>query len=124
MQTFPEIYDIYKKNIPSKENGYVQISFRDSPAWKDFVHGKMADTPEARKLNEELKQRPRKVTSEEERIIWEIAPQSEVPALKVKVVGVWDTVGALGVPDGRWTNNSGSRAGYGFHNVKLNNCKE
>lgn len=101
MQIFPEIYDIYKKNIPSKENGYLQISFRDTPGWKDFVNGKKADTPDAGKLNEELKQEYRKPTSEEQRIIREIAPHFDVEHGKVKVVGVWDTVGALGVPEGR-----------------------
>jgi hypothetical protein len=127
MQIFPEIYDIYKKNVPTKANGYVQIRFRDSQGWKEFVEGKKATTPDAVKLNGELKEKWRRLTEEEQRIIWEIEPHGEVAiseeSRNVKVVGVWDTVGALGVPDGRWVNNSGSRAEYGFHNVKLNKSR-
>lgn len=124
MQIFLEIYDIYKKNLPTKANGYVQIRFRDSPSWKEFMEGKRATTPNAVKLNAELEKKWRKLTEEEKRIIWEIEPYGEVAiseeSRNIKVVGVWDTAGALGIPDGSWMNNSGSRAEYGFHTVKLN----
>jgi hypothetical protein len=41
----------------------------------------------------------------------------------VKVVGVWDTVGSLGVPDVAWFDLSKLRTKYGFHNVKLSERK-
>lgn len=122
MQLFPEIYDIYKKNVPSKANEYKQIPFQNSQGWREFVDGKKATTPEAVKLAAELENRA--LTEEEKRILWVIEPHPEFAiseeSCKVKAIGVWDTVGALGVPDGRWMNNSSSRAEHGFHNVKLN----
>lgn len=61
--------------------------------------------PDAVKLDSELKKKWRKLTGEEKRIIWEIEPHGEVAiseeSRNVKAVCVWDTVGALGVPDGR-----------------------
>jgi len=127
MQIFPEIYDLYKKNVPNKANKYIQERFRDSKYWQEITKGKKATTPDANKLNAELKENEQDQTDEDKRIIWEIQPHKEMPkdeSRNVKVVGVWDTVGALGVPDGRWTNNSGSRAEYGFHNVALNESRE
>ncbi len=38
---------------------------------------------------------------------------------QVKVVGVWDTVGSLGMPDLAGQDLGGMRKKYGFHNVKL-----
>jgi Uncharacterized alpha/beta hydrolase domain (DUF2235) len=123
MQIFPEIYGIYKKNVPTKANRYEQRRFQESQGWRDFVDGKKATTPEAVKLNAKL-EKGVVLTEEEKRILWEIEPHPEFAiseeSCKVKAIGVWDTVGALGVPDGRWTNNSSSRAEHGFHNVKLN----
>lgn len=43
--------------------------------------------------------------------------------VQIKVIGVWDTVGALGVPDvGHWWtwNNQSWREKYEFHDVQLN----
>jgi len=126
MQIFPDIYDIYKKNVPTRASGYVQTRFRDSQGWQDFVNGKRAATPDAVKLQAELDQLPypRRRTDEELRILWEIQPHGEVAineeSRNVKVVGVFDTVGALGVPDSRFFDNSAHRVEYGFHNVKLN----
>ena len=124
MQIFPEIYSLYKKNVPTKANKYEQGRFQKSQGWKDFVNGKKGTTPEAVKLSAELGKRV--LTEEENRILWEIEPHPDFAIqkpCKVKVVGVWDTVGALGVPDGRWMNNSSSRAEHGFHNVKLNKSR-
>ncbi|RDW89514.1 hypothetical protein BP6252_01546 [Coleophoma cylindrospora] len=124
MQDFPEVYDLYKKHIPKKETGYVQKPFRESQAWKDFTEGKIATTPEAKKLNEELDKHWRKTSDEEKRMLFEIRPHGDLAiseeSRSVKVVGVWDTVGALGVPDGLFLDHSDTRVQYSFHNVKLN----
>lgn len=130
LQIFPDIYDIYKKNIPRKVEGrrdFVQLPFRESEGWNEWLNGKRATTPEAAKLWVELDKAGKKPEGEESRVAWEIRPHLDVAlseeSRNVKVVGVWDTVGALGVPDGRFTNHSGLRAQYGFHNVKLNRSK-
>jgi uncharacterized protein (DUF2235 family) len=41
------------------------------------------------------------------------------PPPPVKVVGVWDTVGALGIPDIAGWDMSGNRREHGFHNTGL-----
>jgi uncharacterized protein (DUF2235 family) len=42
---------------------------------------------------------------------------------QVKVVGVWDTVGSLGVPDVGGIDHGRLRKKFGFHNVKLSRRK-
>ncbi|TGZ80401.1 hypothetical protein EX30DRAFT_372331 [Ascodesmis nigricans] len=72
-------------------------SFADHPSWVEFV-----------KKNPDLL----------------ISSNKDV---KIKVIGVWDTVGALGVPDmGHWfkLNNSDWREKYEFHDVEINNRVE
>lgn len=39
--------------------------------------------------------------------------------VKIKVVGVWDTVGSLGFPDTAWGNPSEKNKPYGFHNTDI-----
>jgi len=89
MQDFPEIYLAYKLHGSTK--------VRETTAWQDIFKRNLDKT---------------EGNEEEARLDF---PNSN----KVKVVGVWDTVGALGVPDGRWKDNSGWRKQYAFHNVKL-----
>ena len=46
--------------------------------------------------------------------------------VKIKIVGVWDTVGSLGVPDAWFTGlgiHKWMNKGYEFHNPTLNSCK-
>lgn len=99
LSTFPEVYAIYKENTTG-------MPFRKTDRWKKFVKGKEAvgspHDPNASKK-------------------WDVAitPGSR----KVKAVGVWDTVGALGVPDLRGWNLSYFRREHGFHNVHLNKRK-
>ncbi|KAF2494303.1 hypothetical protein BU16DRAFT_619443 [Lophium mytilinum] len=110
MQIFPFIYKAYKANKEGKP-------FRETQAWKEIVDGKLS------KKGIELSAKPGRRTAEEIREMWEIKPHGEVAiqgSRKVKIVGVWDTVGSLGVPDGRWMDNADKRTSYGFHNVKLN----
>ena len=52
----------------------------------------------------------------------EIAPEH----VKIKVVGVWDTVGSLGVPDAWFTGfgiHKWMNKGYEFHNPNLASCE-
>ena len=41
-------------------------------------------------------------------------------SIKVKVVGVWDTVGSLGIPDNQWWDFSERNRQYEFHDTRLN----
>ncbi|KAH7123688.1 hypothetical protein B0J11DRAFT_318799 [Dendryphion nanum] len=107
MQFFPEIYRAYMQN----EEG---DTFIETDAWKDFLNG-----PLSHKRQEPLRGDAKKLAQS-----WgahshsdlAVAPESR----KVKIVGVFDTVGSLGVPDVAFVNNANFRTKYGFHNVKLN----
>ena len=110
MQLFPQIYRAYMSN----EEG---LPFRETQAWKEFVDGKLT------RRGTELSQSERIKGIKERAQSWEISPHHElVPpesSRKVKVVGVWDTVGSLGVPDVAWFDFTNLRTKYGFHNVRL-----
>lgn len=92
---FPELYRGYMKNTEGKP-------FKSTEAWKVY----------------ESKIRARE--NAKRRVLGHGVPASKIDTdVKVKVVGVWDTVGSLGVPDGRISDNSELRAQHGFHNVRL-----
>jgi len=114
MQLFPAIYRAYMTN----DEG---LPFRETKAWRDFVEGKLTKRGEALSKAgaiEGLKDRAES---------WEIRPHHHLVASeasrRVKVVGVWDTVGSLGVPDVAWFDLERFRTKFGFHNVKLNESK-
>jgi uncharacterized protein (DUF2235 family) len=114
MQLFPQVYRAYQNN----EEG---LPFRETQAWKDFTEGKLSQKGhELKKTNEEWGVKERAEG-------WEITPHIDLAASeesrKIKVIGVWDTVGSLGVPDVAIFDNANFRTKYGFHNVKLNESK-
>ncbi|KAF2260187.1 hypothetical protein CC78DRAFT_37266 [Lojkania enalia] len=110
MQVFPEIYRAYMTN----DEGEV---FRETKAWKAFVSGKL------NKQGEIMAAKGGQWGITEQAKYYEIDPHDTLElsekSRKVKVVGVWDTVGSLGIPDVAWFNFSSWRSRYGFHNVKL-----
>ncbi|KAF2132662.1 hypothetical protein P153DRAFT_382281 [Dothidotthia symphoricarpi CBS 119687] len=112
MEFFPEVYRAYTTN----EKGF---EFRETKAWEWFVKGKLS------KEGEQLEKAGTKFLDDEkfQAEVWEIPPHGELainPASRrVKVVGVWDTVGSLGVPDVIGIDNADKRLQFGFHNVKL-----
>ncbi|CAI6281161.1 unnamed protein product [Periconia digitata] len=111
MQIFPEIYRAYMSNTTG-------MPFRETQMWKDFVIGKLSKKGAALSKKRGVK------NDEEEAQAWEIRPHQSLVASDesriVKVVGVWDTVGSLGIPDFALLDNSNWRTKFGFHNVKLN----
>ncbi|KAF2729130.1 hypothetical protein EJ04DRAFT_78019 [Polyplosphaeria fusca] len=114
MQIFPQLYRAYRMN----DEG---LAFRETQAWSDFVHGKLS--PRGLELEEKGFKRS-KWGDKEKAEGFEINPHEHFKEIsedsrKVKVVGVWDTVGSLGVPDIGWFDFSRYRTKYGFHNVKL-----
>ena len=97
------------------------LPFRETQAWRDFVYGKLT------KKGKELKAPGGNWGPKELAEAWEINPHGNLEisedSRKVKVVGVWDTVGSLGIPDVAWFDFSDYRKQYGFHNVKLNESR-
>jgi uncharacterized protein (DUF2235 family) len=116
MQFFPELYRLYQTN----EEG---VEFRETQAWKWFTKGKLSKKgEEMEKIGIDI----RNTGMDDLRLmteVWEIRPHGELAvsegSRKVKVVGVWDTVGSLGVPDLIGLDLARARTKYGFHNVKL-----
>lgn len=115
MQLFPQIYRAYQRNKEGKP-------FRETQPWKDFVYGKLS------RKGSQLTEMEREFGDAKARAqSWEIHPHGDLEVDErsryVKVVGVWDTVGSLGVPDVAFFDNSEWRTKYGFHNVKMNGCE-
>lgn len=108
LNIFPEVYAIYQENRSG-------VPFRKTARWKAFCEGKEAADSPPRDPNAYKGGPPP---------IWEVRPHGEFfttpESRNVKVVGVWDTVGALGVPDFRGWDMSWLRDDHGFHNVHLN----
>jgi uncharacterized protein (DUF2235 family) len=113
MQFFPDLYRTYMMN----DEG---VEFRKTEGWKWFTKGKLS------KKGEELRAKNihfDESNMQQEAEVWEIRPHGELAispeSRKVKVVGVFDTVGSLGIPDMLGISLAWKRTKYGFHNVKL-----
>ncbi|OCL02810.1 hypothetical protein AOQ84DRAFT_303965 [Glonium stellatum] len=109
MQIFPDLYHLYKQNTDSDK------LFTESQVWLNFVEGKLGDEERKNPISGWRKEQLEDFKKE-----WRLQADRREISRNVKVVGVWDTVGSLGIPDLRWTSFSGNRARYAFHNVKLN----
>lgn len=113
MQFFPDLYRTYMAN----DEG---VEFRKTDGWKWFTQGKLS-----KKGEEWTKQGKRHDPENLQELAewWEIRPHNELAvsqeSRKVKVVGVFDTVGSLGIPDMLGLSFASKRTKYGFHNVKL-----
>lgn len=116
MQDFPELYCTYQDHKDSHV-------FRKSKEWREWVEGKRLF---------DLKQKS--VQSETSFVQWEKRPHYAPPESTrwVEVVGVFDTVGSLGIPEVEGIFNRlkvwvGSKVisveKPGFHNVALSPCK-
>ncbi|KAI8625509.1 hypothetical protein F5Y19DRAFT_450302 [Xylariaceae sp. FL1651] len=110
MQDFPDLYALYQKHNDS-------FSFRKSTAYREWVHGVLA-----------AQQPPKVKSGYQEPPVFEKPPHGDAPELSrvVEVVGVFDTVGSLGIPDLSWTSgnlkfleNIVGIPQAGFHNVAL-----
>ncbi|RMZ66692.1 peptidoglycan binding domain containing [Pyrenophora seminiperda CCB06] len=121
MQLFPELYNLYMKTD-------VGIDFRNSKGWKWFTEGKLSAHGEAlvgegTAIEELVELSKKNLDKKKVAEVWEIRPHGDLAvstgSRNVKVVGVWDTVGALGIPDVVGLNFSHERERYAFHNVKL-----
>lgn len=114
LQDFPELYAKYQKHTDS-------YHFRKCSDYRDWVNGVLS------------KEQPPKVEGGfQEPPRYDSHPHRAAPEASrvVKVVGVFDTVGSLGIPDLNWTRwNLKFLEDYtgipdpGFHNVSLSPCK-
>lgn len=126
MQDFPELYHHYQ--WPEKEYGYdtsMPNWFRKSHYYRDWTCGVPARAKKGGPLTIDGTNLQ----------LWDQFKHAEVDedSRKVEVVGVFDTVGSLGVPDTavrtfniikggiRWATGGGTKPG--FHNVNLSRCK-
>jgi hypothetical protein len=114
MQEFPDLYAAYQNHADSQ-------GFRKSAAYREWVNGVLAEKQPAKV--EGGFQEPPVYSKPAHR------PASEASRV-VQVVGVFDTVGSLGIPDMTWTRYNlkflESVVGVpkvGFHNVALSPCK-
>lgn len=116
MQDFPELYCTYQNHKDSHV-------FRKSKEWREWVEGKRLFNPKTSNLQ-----------SENSFVQWEKRPHYAAPESTrwVEAVGVFDTVGSLGIPEVEgWVNklkvwavgNVISVEKPGFHNVSLSPCK-
>lgn len=105
LQDFPDLYKLYQNNSDSH-------GFRKSDAYREWVHGRLHD---ADNTNGPCAQYGKLCHTD--------APES---SREVQVVGVFDTVGSLGVPDLSWNylhlkflDDWLGIPKAGFHNVSL-----
>ncbi|UPK99608.1 hypothetical protein LCI18_010543 [Fusarium solani-melongenae] len=107
LQDFPDLYALYQKNPDGHH-------FRKSQAYRDWVNG----IPEKQQAN----------GSAQGLTKWQRPPHHDAPEASrvVKVVGVFDTVGSLGIPDLPWTRfnlkfleKTMGIQDPGFHNISL-----
>ncbi|CAN9429970.1 unnamed protein product [Alternaria alternata] len=113
MQDFPELYRTYQQYKDSN-------MFRKSKAWREWVSGVRLFDAAQKDLPEGFRQSPYQ---------WKKRPHGAAPESTrwVEAVGVFDTVGSLGVPDVeglfRYTINFLAHKipaeEFGFHNVAL-----
>jgi hypothetical protein len=110
LQDFHEIWKAYKSNYQGER-------FHGSDAYFDFCDGVAAagedqlDDYGYKNYNFRWKTPPHRE--------WGTSPESRI----VEVVGVYDTVGALGLPDLLGFRMSWGPDKHGFHNVELNPSK-
>ncbi|ETS85953.1 hypothetical protein PFICI_03978 [Pestalotiopsis fici W106-1] len=104
LQDFPDLYKLYQENSDSH-------GFRKSDAYREWVHGRLHEDTDQMNCAQYGKH------------CHTDAPES---SREVQVVGVFDTVGSLGVPDLAWTpfhltflDQWLGIPSAGFHNVSL-----
>lgn len=107
LQDFHLIWEAYKSNYQGER-------FEGSDAYYDFIDGiPAADEDQPDDFGYARRGLKWKQPA---RGHWAISPQSK----EIEVVGVYDTVGALGVPDVLGYKMQWGPDKHGFHNVKLN----
>jgi hypothetical protein len=122
MQDFPHLYQLYQAYTDSH-------GFRKNKAWREWVKGKTVYKPDDKRAKE-YKYSP---------FAWEKRPHGAAAESTrwVEAIGVFDTVGSLGIPEVEGiTGSLLSAAGwmfpsaegkvgekFGFHNVALSPCK-
>lgn len=112
LQDFPDLFKLYKQHKDS-------FHFRKSKPYRDWINGVLHP------------QTPEQIQKNDGKLIYDKAPHCAAPDASriVKVVGVFDTVGALGIPDLVLTPGNlkfledtiGAKPG--FHNIGLSPCK-
>ncbi|KAK0736192.1 hypothetical protein B0T21DRAFT_366462 [Apiosordaria backusii] len=114
MQDFAELYNVYQAHSDN-------VLFRKSKAWREWVEGKRLFDPKQKDIPQGWKQAPS---------AWEKRPHGAPPEATrwVEAIGVFDTVGCLGIPEFEGYLMRGlawliswavTVEKFGFHNVTL-----
>ncbi|KAM0345224.1 hypothetical protein ACHAPU_006622 [Fusarium lateritium] len=107
LQDFPDLYALYQKNPDG-------LKFRKSQAYLDWVNG--------------VPSKKQAIGGSQIQSQWDSPPHHDAPEESriIKVVGVFDTVGSLGIPDLPWTRfnlkfleKAVGITEPGFHNIHL-----
>ncbi|KAH7140174.1 hypothetical protein B0J13DRAFT_477188 [Dactylonectria estremocensis] len=107
LHEFPEIWELYKANYKGER-------FHGSDAWFDYVDGVPGDD----------KDQPEDLGDDNVNFVWAKPPRGDwavtPESREIEVVGVYETVGGLGIPELHGVKLTWGPDKHGFHNVKLN----
>jgi hypothetical protein len=123
MELFFGMYEAYRtkepahKAIPARR-GYPAVPTKKAQTiqdteWANAPYSSPYDN-DLSVLNDGKKTRPTN---------WQVFQDYSHQDVEIKVVGVWDTVGSLGLPDGRLAQITGANNGFKFHNTSLNSSE-
>ena len=129
LDNLPDVYRLYKANYRGNP-AYKDAGgpFREFGQWKKYMKEKREEAElQAKEDNEEARDNPALAEVLQDapapKTDWDTNPEGGIWGYKgsdrVKVVGVWDTVGALGIPDTAHLSMGFGRKEYSFHNVRL-----
>jgi hypothetical protein len=103
MELFPEMYKAYRARKPASKGQKAENL--SETEWARGLYKSPYETEEEAARNEKSN--------------WDLREAHSDQNVEIKVVGVWDTVGSLGLPEGAITQWTGSSEKYKFHNMRL-----
>ncbi|KAL1615847.1 hypothetical protein SLS56_011649 [Neofusicoccum ribis] len=130
LDKFPDLYKVYKKHGNRKDEGATNTKARKDSAVGNGENGHESDNSTIMKNTGKFWKSAMKMAKSIDGKIWDRIKQfhpdndSEkshiVHTIKIKVIGVWDTVGSRGLPESLLTWATGWNKKYQFHDTALN----
>ncbi|EOD44741.1 putative peptidoglycan binding domain containing protein [Neofusicoccum parvum UCRNP2] len=125
-----DLYKVYKEHGNRKDEGATNTKARKDSAVGNGENGYESDNSTVMKNTGKFWKSAMKMANSIDRKIWDRIKQfhpdndSEkshiVHTIKIKVIGVWDTVGSRGLPESLLTWATGWNKKYQFHDTALN----
>jgi uncharacterized protein (DUF2235 family) len=109
MELFFDMYAAYRARKPATK--HKEAEHLSQTEWANTPYKSPYET------EEEAASKEKRPTN------WEMYAAHSDQKVEIKVVGVWDTVGSLGLPEGAVTSLTGSGEKYKFHNTGLDPSK-